>query len=53
MSMPDDDPEKMVEVRRLSAIYGTSNGKRNPEKPLTLYQVRKLFSDFEIFKMSS
>ena len=39
MSIPDEDPEKMIQVRRLSAIYGRIDGKPNPEKPLTFYHV--------------
>ncbi len=37
--MPDDDPCKMDEVRKFSAIYGRFDCKRKPEKPLTLHEV--------------
>ena len=37
--MPDDDPRKMDEIRRFSAIYGRFDCKRKPEKPLTLHEV--------------
>jgi len=37
--MPNDDPRKMEEIRRFSAIYGRFDCKRKPEKPLTLHEV--------------
>lgn len=40
LSMPNEDPKKMDEVRKFSAIYGRFDCKRKPEKPLTLHEVR-------------
>ena len=40
MSMPEDDPRKMEDIRKFSAIYGRFDCKRKPEKPLTLHEVR-------------
>ena len=40
MAMPDEDPQKIKEIRRFSAIYGRFDAKRKPEKPLTLHEVR-------------
>ena len=39
LGMPDDEPRKMEEIRRFSAIYGRFDCKRKPEKPLTLHEV--------------
>lgn len=39
LAMSDDDPRKMEEIRRFSAIYGRFDCKRKPEKPLTLHEV--------------
>lgn len=39
--MRDEDPRKMEEIRRFSAIYGRFDCKRKPEKPLTLHEVGK------------
>ena len=37
--MADEDPRKLEEIRRFSAIYGRFDCKRKPEKPLTLHEV--------------
>ena len=42
MSMPEDDPRKMEDIRKFSAIYGRFDCKRKPEKPLTLHEVRRV-----------
>ena len=39
LAMSDDEPRKMEEIRRFSAIYGRFDCKRKPEKPLTLHEV--------------
>jgi len=39
MSMSNDDPRKLEEIRKFSAIYGRFDCKRKPEKPLTLHEV--------------
>merc|ERR1719510_2332640 len=39
LALSDDDPVKMEEIRRFSAIYGRFDCKRKPEKPLTLHEV--------------
>ncbi|KAF5288810.1 hypothetical protein FQA39_LY15238 [Lamprigera yunnana] len=39
MSMPENDPRRMDEIRRYAAIYGRLDCKRRPEKPLTLHEV--------------
>ncbi|KAF5302502.1 hypothetical protein FQA39_LY19056 [Lamprigera yunnana] len=39
MSMPENDPRRMDEIRRYAAIYGRFDCKRRPEKPLTLHEV--------------
>jgi len=39
LGMSDDEPRKMEEIRRFSAIYGRFDCKRKPEKPLTLHEV--------------
>ena len=39
MAMPDENPQKIKEIRRFSAIYGRFDAKRKPEKPLTLHEV--------------
>ena len=39
LAMPNEDPRKMEEIRRFSAIYGRFDCKRKPEKPLTLHEV--------------
>ena len=40
MGMRDDDPMKIEEIRRFSAIYGRFDCKRKPQKPLTMHEVR-------------
>ena len=42
LAMPDEEPRKMEEIRRFSAIYGRFDCKRKPEKPLTLHEVHKV-----------
>ena len=37
--MPNEDPTKIEEIRRFSAIYGRFDCKRKPEKPLTMHEV--------------
>lgn len=37
--MAEDDPRRMDEIRKYSAIYGRFDCKRKPEKPLTLHEV--------------
>ncbi|CAH1955578.1 unnamed protein product [Acanthoscelides obtectus] len=39
MSMSENDPRRMDEIRRYAAIYGRFDCKRKPEKPLTLHEV--------------
>lgn len=39
MNMSDEDPRKMEDIRKFSAIYGRFDCKRKPEKPLTLHEV--------------
>ncbi|KAK5639181.1 hypothetical protein RI129_011673 [Pyrocoelia pectoralis] len=39
MSMSENDPRRMDEIRRYAAIYGRFDCKRRPEKPLTLHEV--------------
>ena len=39
LAMPNEDPRKLEEIRRFSAIYGRFDCKRKPEKPLTLHEV--------------
>ncbi|GAB6031952.1 hypothetical protein CHUAL_010334 [Chamberlinius hualienensis] len=39
ISMSDDDPRRMDEIRKFAAIYGRFDCKRKPEKPLTLHEV--------------
>ena len=39
MGMRDDDPMKIEEIRRFSAIYGRFDCKRKPQKPLTMHEV--------------
>ncbi|XP_030756101.1 NGFI-A-binding protein homolog isoform X2 [Sitophilus oryzae] len=39
MSMPENDPRRMDEIRRYAAIYGRFDCKRKPEKPLTLHEL--------------
>ncbi|XP_021920371.1 NGFI-A-binding protein homolog isoform X2 [Zootermopsis nevadensis] len=39
MSMSEDDPRRMDEIRKYAAIYGRFDCKRKPEKPLTLHEV--------------
>jgi NAB conserved region 2 (NCD2) len=39
--MSNDDPQKMEEIRKFSAIYGRFDCKRKPEKPLTLHEVKR------------
>lgn len=40
--MAENNPRRMEEIRKYSAIYGRFDCKRNPQKPLTLHEVRKL-----------
>ena len=40
VAMDDDDPKKMDDIRKFSAIYGRFDCKRKPQKPLTLHEVR-------------
>ena len=44
LAMSDDEPRKMEEIRRFSAIYGRFDCKRKPEKPLTLHEVNIMVS---------
>ena len=37
--MDDQDPRRLEEIRKFSAIYGRFDCKRKPEKPLTLHEV--------------
>uniref|UniRef100_A0A336MJS0 CSON002733 protein n=1 Tax=Culicoides sonorensis TaxID=179676 RepID=A0A336MJS0_CULSO len=37
--MDENDPQRMDEIRKYSAIYGRFDCKRKPEKPLTLHEV--------------
>ena len=46
MAMPDEDPQKIKEIRRFSAIYGRFDAKRKPEKPLTLHEVCSMCISF-------
>ena len=46
IAMNNDDPQKMEEIRKFSAIYGRFDCKRKPEKPLTLHEVRKRWLRF-------
>ncbi|XP_060537237.1 NGFI-A-binding protein homolog isoform X2 [Cylas formicarius] len=39
MSMLENDPRRMDEIRRYAAIYGRFDCKRKPEKPLTLHEL--------------
>ncbi|XP_075222424.1 NGFI-A-binding protein homolog [Lycorma delicatula] len=39
LGMPEDDPRRMDQIRKFSAIYGRFDCKRKPEKPLTLHEV--------------
>ncbi|KAK6639153.1 hypothetical protein RUM43_007423 [Polyplax serrata] len=39
INMPYDDPRRMDEIRKYSAIYGRFDCKRNPQKPLTLHEL--------------
>ncbi|XP_077484213.1 NGFI-A-binding protein homolog isoform X2 [Amblyomma americanum] len=39
LSMSEDDPRRMDEIRKYAAIYGRFDCKRKPEKPLTLHEV--------------
>ncbi|KAI1290218.1 NGFI-A-binding -like protein [Halotydeus destructor] len=39
MSLAEDDPRRMEELRKYAAIYGRFDCKRKPEKPLTLHEV--------------
>lgn len=41
--MSDDDPQRMHQIRKFSAIYGRFDCKRRPEKPLTLHEVSDIF----------
>ncbi|XP_046808632.1 NGFI-A-binding protein homolog [Lucilia cuprina] len=39
IAMNENDPRRMDEIRKYSAIYGRFDCKRRPEKPLTLHEV--------------
>lgn len=39
IAMNENDPRRMDEIRKYSAIYGRFDCKRKPEKPLTLHEV--------------
>ncbi|CAD7004315.1 unnamed protein product [Ceratitis capitata] len=39
IAMHENDPRRMDEIRKYSAIYGRFDCKRRPEKPLTLHEV--------------
>lgn len=39
LNMKDEDPQKMNQIRKFSAIYGRFDCKRRPDKPLTLHEV--------------
>lgn len=39
IAMSENDPRRMEEIRKYSAIYGRFDCKRRPEKPLTLHEV--------------
>ncbi|ALC44030.1 nab [Drosophila busckii] len=39
LAMSEQDPRRMDEIRKYSAIYGRFDCKRRPEKPLTLHEV--------------
>ncbi|KAL0270057.1 UNVERIFIED_CONTAM: hypothetical protein PYX00_007591 [Menopon gallinae] len=39
MSMSEDDPRRMDEIRKYASIYGRFDCKRNPQKPLTLHEL--------------
>ncbi|XP_065360275.1 NGFI-A-binding protein homolog isoform X2 [Calliphora vicina] len=39
IAMSENDPRRMDEIRKYSAIYGRFDCKRRPEKPLTLHEV--------------
>lgn len=39
--MSDEDPVRLQQIRKFSAIYGRFDCKRRPEKPLTLHEVNK------------
>ncbi|XP_055373550.1 NGFI-A-binding protein homolog [Condylostylus longicornis] len=39
MTMNENDPRRMEEIRKYAAIYGRFDCKRRPEKPLTLHEV--------------
>ncbi|XP_055610738.1 NGFI-A-binding protein homolog [Uranotaenia lowii] len=39
IAMNENDPRRMEEIRKFSAIYGRFDCKRRPEKPLTLHEV--------------
>ena len=43
LAMSDDEPRKMEEIRRFSAIYGRFDCKRKPEKPLTLHEASYIY----------
>lgn len=44
--MRDDDPQRLQQIRKYSAIYGRFDCKRKPEKPLTLHEVCVNFAYF-------
>uniref|UniRef100_A0A1B6DSF2 NAB co-repressor domain-containing protein n=1 Tax=Clastoptera arizonana TaxID=38151 RepID=A0A1B6DSF2_9HEMI len=39
LTMAEDDPRRMDQIRKYAAIYGRFDCKRKPEKPLTLHEV--------------
>ncbi|KAK7572025.1 hypothetical protein V9T40_014497 [Parthenolecanium corni] len=39
LNMSDEDPVRLQQIRKFSAIYGRFDCKRRPEKPLTLHEV--------------
>ncbi|XP_021345131.1 NGFI-A-binding protein 1-like isoform X4 [Mizuhopecten yessoensis] len=39
MQMPEDDPNRMEELRKYAAIYGRFDSKRKGEKPMSLHEI--------------
>ncbi|EEB19327.1 conserved hypothetical protein [Pediculus humanus corporis] len=52
MKMSRDDPQRMDEIRKYSAIYGRFDCKRNPQKPLTFHEFRLSKKAAQICKIS-
>lgn len=50
LNMKDEDPQKMNQIRKFSAIYGRFDCKRRPDKPLTLHEVSVNEASAEICK---